>query len=109
MWSQVTTLMDMRTVGVRELKAQLSRVLRDVQRGEAILITDRGTVIAELRRPDGGGWQETASRAERVLGRLAAEGRVRLAEPVVNPYPASPLRLADGAARELLAQDRDES
>jgi prevent-host-death family protein len=40
----------MRSIGVRELKAHLSQILRHVQTGEAILITDRGRVVAELRR-----------------------------------------------------------
>lgn len=99
----------MRTIGIRELKAQLSRVLRLVQDGEAILITDRGRVVAELRRPDGPGRGTGAmSRAERVLGQWAVEGRLRLAEAAVEPYPASPLALPEGSARELLAEDRGE-
>ena len=40
----------MRTIGIRELKAELSRVLRDVQRGDTVLVTDRGRVVAELRK-----------------------------------------------------------
>ncbi|MHC4236478.1 MAG: type II toxin-antitoxin system Phd/YefM family antitoxin, partial [Planctomycetota bacterium] len=41
----------MKAVGVRELKAHLSRYLREVQAGEVILVTDRGRVVAELRVP----------------------------------------------------------
>ena len=96
----------MRTIGVRELKAQLSRVLRDVQDGEAFLVTDRGRVVAELRRPDGGVLLE--SRLERALARLAANGALRIAEPRISPYTASPLRLPDGTASDLLNADRDE-
>ncbi len=36
------------SMGVRELKAQLSRQLRRVQSGVSITITDRGTAIAVL-------------------------------------------------------------
>ena len=46
----------MKSVGVRELKNRLSEFLREVQSGEAILVTDRGDVVAELvppgQRPD---------------------------------------------------------
>jgi prevent-host-death family protein len=38
----------MTSIGVRELKSQLSRQLRRVQRGGRLTITDRGTPIAVL-------------------------------------------------------------
>ena len=97
----------MRTIGVRELKAELSRVLRDVKNGEAFLVTDRGRVVAELRRPDGG--ILTESRVERALSRLAASGVLRVAERRMVSYPASPLHMPDGSARDLLNADRDEA
>jgi antitoxin (DNA-binding transcriptional repressor) of toxin-antitoxin stability system len=42
----------MKTVGIRDLEAHLSAYLRDVTRGERLLVTDRGRVVAELRQPD---------------------------------------------------------
>ena len=41
----------MKVVGVRELKNRLSEYLRLVRKGEEILVTDRGEVVAELRQP----------------------------------------------------------
>ena len=41
----------MRVVNVRELKDKLSAHLRAVGRGEVFLVTDRGRVVAELRKP----------------------------------------------------------
>jgi prevent-host-death family protein len=38
-------------VGIRELKARLSHYLREVVRGEIVLVTDRGRVAAEIRAP----------------------------------------------------------
>jgi len=38
----------MKTVGVRELRQQASRYLREVERGSAIEITDRGRPVARL-------------------------------------------------------------
>jgi len=96
----------MRSIGIRELKAHLSRVLRDVQSGEVILVTDRGLVVAELRRPGLG--DQVPVGPERSLGRLAAEGQLRLREAVAEPYPASPLALPEGSSGALLDADRGE-
>lgn len=41
----------MKAVGVKDLKARLSEYLRYVRAGEAVLVTDRGEVVAELRPP----------------------------------------------------------
>src|SRR5207245_9379782 len=38
----------MRSIGVRELRQQASRYLREVERGEAIEVTDRGRPVARL-------------------------------------------------------------
>ena len=40
-----------KTMGVRELKNRLSEVVRAVKAGEHVLVTDRGTVVAELVPP----------------------------------------------------------
>jgi antitoxin (DNA-binding transcriptional repressor) of toxin-antitoxin stability system len=67
----------MRTIGIRELKAHLSRTLRDVERGEHYLITDRGRVVAELKQL-GAGSAPTMDRQERALLKWVAEGKARL-------------------------------
>jgi prevent-host-death family protein len=95
----------MRTIGIRELKAQLSAVLRDVQRGDIVLVTDRGRVIAELRSPE---HARAMSADERVLAKLAGEGQLRIAERPVSPYQRSPITSPDGTARELLDAERSE-
>ena len=38
----------MRSIGIRELRQQASRHLRDVERGETIEVTDRGRPVALL-------------------------------------------------------------
>ena len=96
----------MRTVGIRELKAQLSRVLRDVQRGDTVLVTDRGRVVAELRRPDASQW--VASPQERALARLASEGHLRMAAYPRALYQVSPVSSPSGTARRLLDEERGE-
>ncbi len=38
----------MKKVGIREIKAHLSRYLREVKKGDEIIITDRGRTIAHI-------------------------------------------------------------
>lgn len=38
----------MKTVGIKELKAHLSRYVQQAQLGERVIITDRGEEVAEL-------------------------------------------------------------
>ena len=96
----------MQTVGVRDLKARLSQFLKEVQRGETILVTDRGRVVAELRSPIVAA--RPTSALERAIADLATQGVLRLAEPTPDPYPVSPLTAPEGTARDLLAAERDE-
>jgi prevent-host-death family protein len=55
------------TVGVAELRQNLSRYLRRVERGERLIVTDRNRPVAELGPPATPGGD---------LDRLIAEGRV---------------------------------
>ena len=96
----------MKTIGIRELKAQLSRVLREVGSGDSFLVTDRGRVIAELRRP--GMADSSASDEDRALARLAASGALRVAERSTAGYRRTPISSRKGAAKALLDADRGE-
>lgn len=91
----------MRTIGVRELKAHLSRTLRDVQRGEHYLVTDRGRVVAELRQP-GAGAEAALTPDERVRREMAAAGELLLAERPRMPLRRTGVTLPDGTAAEML-------
>jgi antitoxin (DNA-binding transcriptional repressor) of toxin-antitoxin stability system len=97
----------MRTIGIRELKSQLSRALRDVQRGELYLVTDRGRVVAELRPPGG---TESVALAPEEAGRrrLLSSGELRVAERPRAPYRRSGVSLPEGASQELLDWVRGE-
>lgn len=96
----------MKAVGIRELKARLSRYLREVQAGEVILVTDRGRVVAELRAPGPGAAESDVDRA---LRRLTETGALRIGEPHdPQAYRASPVRAPAGTARTLLAEEREE-
>jgi prevent-host-death family protein len=97
----------MRTVGIRELKAHLSGILRDVQGGETVLVTDRGRVVAQLSSPS---LKEVGmTPAQLGLARLESTGAMRIAESPPPPYIASPVRSPAGTARDLLDEGREES
>lgn len=91
----------MRTIGIRELKAELSRALRDVQRGELYLVTDRGRVVAELR-PPGSAAPAPSTPEEAGRRQLLASGELRLAERARSPYQRTAISLPEGASQELL-------
>jgi prevent-host-death family protein len=59
--------MYMTTVGIAELRQNLSKYLRLVTRGERLVVTDRNRPVAELGPPSSTG---------AALDRLIAEGRV---------------------------------
>jgi prevent-host-death family protein len=77
--------MYMNTVGVAELRQNLSRYLRRVERGERLVVTDRNRPVAELGPPATSG---------AALDRLLAEGRV--SRPVRRVLP-EPLELTGDA------------
>jgi hypothetical protein len=41
----------LKTVGIKELKNNLSSYLREVRSGSTVLVSDRGDIVAELREP----------------------------------------------------------
>lgn len=73
--------MYMTTVGVAELRQNLSRYLRLVEQGERLVVTERNRPVAELGPPPSTG---------EALDRLIAEGRV--SRPTRRGLPA-PLTL----------------
>jgi prevent-host-death family protein len=70
------------TVGVGELRQNLSRYLRRVERGERLVVTDRNRPVAELGPPPSTGAE---------LDRLIVEGRT--SRPRRRGLP-EPLKLA---------------
>ena len=95
----------MKAVAVRELKNRLSTYLREVANGETVLVTDRGRVVAELRRPS---TETTLDRADQALERLHAEGMLVLGLPQsAEAYRRTNVRLR-GDSQSLLDADRAE-
>jgi len=91
-------------VNVRNLKDKLSAYLKNVQRGDIVLVSDRGRVVAEIRRP-------TFSRhaVDEAVGkrtRLVEEGVLRLGLPNSGTYSRSKTRLSRAAVDEALRWSR---
>jgi prevent-host-death family protein len=88
----------MRQIGVRELKASLSEVLRAVSLGEQVQVTRRGRVLADIV-PAG-----AAANGDR-LRELVEQGRLM---PPARPRPArAPRLIAASSASAIVLADRD--
>jgi prevent-host-death family protein len=91
--------------GVRELKDNLSRYIRQVEAGECVLVTAHGRVVAELVPP--------AARSRGRVGqfdRLIASGVIRPPAEDGDPLEDCPdIRLPRGTASALVDSDRDEA
>ncbi len=86
----------MTTVGVRELRQRASELLRQVERGETIEITDRGRPVAVLAPlPEGS-----------ALERLRKAGAIDAARGSLDDLPAPLVSQADEPASRVLARLR---
>ncbi|CUA84496.1 type II toxin-antitoxin system prevent-host-death family antitoxin [Chelatococcus daeguensis] len=76
-------------VGVRELRANLSGLLRQARQGTSVLVMSRNEIIAEIGPPPGG------ERPRRMPGML--KGSIRMA-PDFNTLPEEILSAMEGDA-----------
>lgn len=86
-------------VGIRELREDLSKIVRRVQRGEVVEVTDRGQPVARL---------VPAGSLHGALADLVAAGKVRPARtraPLPQPLDV-PSRMTSEEAIEILRGDR---
>jgi antitoxin (DNA-binding transcriptional repressor) of toxin-antitoxin stability system len=95
-----------KAVGVKELKNNLSAYLRDVQAGGVVLVSDRSRVVAELRQPSTPG---TLSASEAQTDEWVRDGRLVAPSGLKQHLERSPVRLPAGSSRRLLDQDRADS
>ena len=94
-----------KSVNIRALKDRLSAFLRDVQRGDVIIVTDRGRVVAEIRPPTIE--PSVTDAATGKLRRLATEGVVKLGLPNrADAYPKPGVRLSDKVVDDALGWTR---
>ena len=93
--------MEMNVVGIRDAKIHLSKLLKQVQDGNEVLITDRGKPVGKIVPvlPQSLALPERLKRLEE---RGAIERRSRKSMRKVPP----PLPLEEGLAQKILQEDR---
>ncbi|MGH7717835.1 MAG: type II toxin-antitoxin system Phd/YefM family antitoxin [Gemmatimonadaceae bacterium] len=96
----------MKAVGIKQLKARLSEYLREVRRGETLLVTDRDEIVAELRparRQPG-----LPDEPDELLDALAQTGEITRARLPRGGWRWKPqgLRLPAGTAARVLDELR---
>ena len=93
--------MTVKTTGIREAKARLSRLLRDVQRGHEWIITERGKPIARIVPMS----EATLPLSERIR-RLEDSGVIEPVRGQMRELPP-PLPLEGNLAQAWLQEDRN--
>jgi antitoxin (DNA-binding transcriptional repressor) of toxin-antitoxin stability system len=98
----------MTSVGIRDLKNNLSRYIKRLRVEKRIVVTDRGETVAELRLPDASAGDPHAQR----YAELVAAGLIRPAKDAGDPladWPsADELSLPAGTVTALIGEDRDD-
>ena len=85
----------MKSVGVKILKNELSKYLSMVREGEVVYVTDRGSVVAEIRKParkakPKSRWEEFLDREEKAGRLIRAKTPKKLIEDLLKDSPPLP-------------------
>ncbi len=88
------------TIGIREAKAQLSRLVNEAERGTVWILTDRGRAVARL-----GPLHDVESPLGQRISRLESWGWVESASERRRAIPP-PVRIG-ADAQQALQDDRD--
>ena len=97
--NQETILVMMSTVSISELKANLSRYLREVRRGGEVQVLDRGAPVARLV-------PAAATDDEGVRGRLIGAGLLRPGNGAAAAILDEPTLVLPVSVSEALIEDR---
>lgn len=101
-------LTGMRSVGLKVLKNKLSEYIRLAASGEAVLVTDRNRVVAEIVPPQPG--RQLDLTKEDILTRGIREGWITPARnPSTKPLPRKPVMTFEELMKDLdeSREDRD--
>ena len=91
----------MPSVGIRELKNNLSHYVRQVVAGARVTVTDRGRVVAELVSPRNEG--SSPSRYDELVASGVIRPAIERGDPLAD-FPS--LELPHGTAARLIDEDR---
>ncbi len=89
------------TTGIKELKNRLSHYLASVKKGEDILITDRGKVIARVipANHESGSWK-------RAIQPLVLKGIISLPTREIERDVPDPIEVSGKPVSEMVIEDR---
>lgn len=90
------------SVGIRDAKLHLSKLLKRVQQGEVVLLKDRGRPVARIVPIDSG----SLELSERIK-RLEEQGVIESAPKIHGKAVPSPIPVPGGIVQSFLKEDRD--
>jgi prevent-host-death family protein len=93
--------MQAKNVGIREAKMNLSKLLKMVQSGNEIILTDRGRPVGKIVPVE----EEALPLAER-MRRLEEQGLIEGAPSVSRKSLSAPILIPEGIAQRYLQEDR---
>jgi hypothetical protein len=96
---------EIKTVGIKALKDNLSSYIRDVKNGVLVLVTDRGSVVAEIKKPEVGSLMHEE---DSLVKEWIDAGWLIPARKRKRQCQKTGVELKKGTAAYLLNQDRGE-
>lgn len=90
------------SIGIRQLKAELSKQLRRVEAGEILQVTDRGRVIATIQPVE----QPEESPALTIIRRLVADGKVSWSGKKLRPPTRAAKLRGTATVADAVIEDR---
>lgn len=92
----------MRRVSSREFKNRMGRYMRDVRKGQSLILTDRGKVVARVSPEEDP--QTTSSALHERLKELEAQGLIHLATKPFSKFRA--VKSRGKPASQMIIEDR---
>jgi prevent-host-death family protein len=89
------------TAGIKELKNQLSRYIGLVKKGDDVLITERGRIVARIVKEDSSG-----ASLRQALQTLVLKGQVIMPTRDIRRNFPEPIKLSGKAVSEIVLEDR---
>jgi prevent-host-death family protein len=89
------------TAGIKELKNQLSRYIALVKKGDDVLITERGRIIARVVKEN-----SRLSSLRQALQLLVLKGQVIMPTREIKRDIPKPVKLPGKAVSEIVLEDR---
>lgn len=102
-----TLMKPLKTVGIKELKDNLSSYLREVRGGATVLVSDRNDIVAELREPYSR--MNVPGPMNPLLLEWAEARLISLPVSAKQPLETSCISSPPGTAAVLLNRNREES